>query len=187
MAGMGPTPKPAATRARKNRVTTAAVLHAPNPEQVVVPPLPERPQDWHHPLLNRPPQDWHPLTRTWWADLWASPMAAEYDATDVHGLLQLAVLVDDFWQAETARDRLAVSAELRLQGIRFGLSPIDRRRLQWEIERTEEAQAQRQRRLGAQPPTGDLHGPARAKDPRRSILRPVPGARDRPSGRTPTP
>src|SRR4051812_33293383 len=65
-----------------------------------------------------------------WPD--STPMAAEYDATDVHGLLQLAVLVDDFWHAESPRDRQTASAEMRLQGVRFGLSPIDRRRLQWK-------------------------------------------------------
>src|SRR4051794_2067987 len=150
MAGMGPPPKPAATRARINRVTTAAVLHAPDPQNIVVPSLPDRPQDWHHPLLTRPPMAWHPLTRAWWADLWAAPMAGEYEATDVHGLLQLAVLVDDFWPAATAGDRLAAAAEVRLQGARYGLSPIDRRRLQWQVERTEEAR-ERGRRHAAPP------------------------------------
>ncbi len=152
MAGMGPPPKPWGSASRHKWAkpkATAAVLVAPDPEQVVVPPLPDRPQDWHHPLLNRPPQDWHPLTRAWWADLWASPMAGEYDATDVHGLIQLAVLVDDFWHAESPRDRQAASTEIRLQGVRFGLSPIDRRRLQWKIERSEEAQA---RKGAARPP-----------------------------------
>ena len=71
------------------------------------------------------------MTRAWWADLWASPMAPEYDDSDRHGLLMLAALVDDLWRAKTARDRLAAAAEVRLQGARYGLSPIDRRRLQW--------------------------------------------------------
>jgi len=47
--------------------------------------------------------------------------------------------------------RKDIGAEIRLQGVRFGLSPIDRRRLQWEIEHTEEAQHRGQRcasRLG---------------------------------------
>src|SRR3954471_5295847 len=175
MAGMGPPPKPAATRARRNRVTTAAVLHAPHPEDVVVPPLPDRPQNWHHPLLPAPRPHWHLRTRAWWADLWASPMAGEYDPTDVHGLLQLAVLVDDFWHAEPPRERQAASAEIRLQGVRFGLSPIDRRRLQWEIQRSEEAQARGRCRRVARPPQDAFAGPPPAKDPR-SILRPVPGA-----------
>src|SRR3954469_12065585 len=177
MAGMGPPPKPAATRARRNRVTAAVVLHAREPGQVVVPRLPNPPQDWHHPLLHRPPQDWHPLTRAWWADLWASPMAGEYDPTDVRGLLQLAVLVDDFWHAETPRDRQPASAEIRLQGVRFGLSPIDRRRLQWEIQRSEEAQARGRRRSVARPPQDNPTRPTPAKDPR-SILRPVAETRE---------
>ena len=86
-------------------------------------------------------------------------MAAEYDATDVHGLLQLAVLVDDFWHAESPRGRQAASAEIRLQGVRFGLSPIDRRRLQWEIERSEGAQARRRRCQATRPPQDDPAGP----------------------------
>ncbi len=176
MAGMGPPPKPWGSASRHKWAkpkATAAVLVAPDPEQVAVPPLPDRPQDWHHPMVNCPAMEWHPLTRAWWADLWASPMAAEYDATDVHGLLQLAVLVDDFWHAETPRDRQAASAEIRLHGIRFGLSPIDRRRLQWDIERSKEAQARGRRRQVTRPPQDDPAGPTPAKDPR-SILRPVP-------------
>jgi hypothetical protein len=100
-------------------------------------------------------------------------MAAEYDATDVHGLLQLAVLVDDFWHAESPRDRQTASAEMRLQGVRFGLSPIDRRRLQWEIEGSEEAQARGRRRQATRPPQDAPTGPTPAKDPR-SILRHIP-------------
>ena len=100
-------------------------------------------------------------------------MAAEYDATDVHGLLQFAVLVDNLWRAETPRDRQAASAEIRLQGLRFGLSPIDRRRLQWEIERSKEAQARGRRRPATRPLQDDSTGSTPAKDPR-SILQPVP-------------
>ena len=92
-------------------------------------------------------------------------MAAEYDATDVHGLLQFAVLVDNLWRAETPRDRQAASAEIRLQGLRFGLSPIDRRRLQWEIGRSEEAQARGRHRPATRPRQDDPTGstPARAR------------------------
>lgn len=90
-------------------------------------------------------------------------MAGEFDASDLHGLLMLAVLVDDFWSAEAASLRVSLAGELRLQSQRFGLSPIDRRRLQWEIERTEEAQAKGSKR----------RAPSTSSDPR-SILRPVP-------------
>lgn len=129
----GPAPKPAGTRARRNKATTNATLKAD--AAIVAPELPER--------------DWHPMTLEWWRDLWASPMAPEYDDSDRHGLFKLALLQDDFWTAETARDRKEASAEIRLQEQRFGLSPIDRRRLQWEIEKSEEAVDRGAKRRGS--------------------------------------
>jgi hypothetical protein len=106
------------------------------------------------------PEDriWHSQTRQWWVDVWASPMAPEYDSSDRHGLFALAALVDDFWKAETARERAALAAEIRLQRQCFGLTPIDRRRLQWEIERTDEAQSRGRKRRGSavkSTPSGD--------------------------------
>lgn len=95
-------------------------------------------------------------------------MAPEFDASDRHGLFALAMLVDDFWMAVTPRDRRDIAAEIRQQGQRFGLSPIDRRRLQWEIERTEAAKDQGTRRRAAKPPA--VTGPP--ADPR-AILRAV--------------
>ncbi len=126
----GPAPKHPSTRARQNRSTTAAQLKAD--PSIRAPKLPER--------------AWHAMTRAWWRDVWSSPMAPEFDASDVHGLYALAVLVDDFWSVETPTARRDLAGEIRLQTQRFGLSPIDRRRLQWEIERTEEAQDRGTRR-----------------------------------------
>ena len=158
MAGMGRTPKPAGAQKGHSPVrhVTAAILYAPEPDQLDAPKLPRRPEGWH------------PLTRAWWADLWASPMAPEYDDSDRPGLLMLAALVDDLWRAETARDRLAAAVEVRLQGARYGLSPIDRRRLQWEIERTDAAQGRGRRRLSS--PGTATDSMASAEDPR-DILR----------------
>lgn len=81
----------------------------------------------------------------------ASPMAAEFLDADLHGLIRLALLVEDFWQAKTPNARARLSQEIRLQGQAFGLSPIDRRRLQWEIERVKEAEQKRPRRSGKDP------------------------------------
>lgn len=121
----GPAPKDPSTRQRRNKNSTAAQLKAdPNLE---IPELPRR-------------MAWNDQTRAWWADVWSSPMAPEFDESDRHGLNMLAVLVDDYWMAANARERMPLAAEIRQQSQRFGLSPIDRRRLQWEIERTEEAQ-----------------------------------------------
>jgi hypothetical protein len=78
-------------------------------------------------------------------------MAPEYDDSDRHGLVMLAVLVDEFWVCTSVADQLKLMAEIRQQSQRFGLSPMDRRRLQWEIERTEDAQAKGARRRAVSP------------------------------------
>jgi hypothetical protein len=145
----GPAPKDPSLRARRNRSSTAAKL-------VVDPGL-------KAPAL--PTRIWHEQTRAWWKDIWASPMAPEYDESDRHGLFALAVLVDDFWRTEDPKLRKDVAAEIRQQRQCFGLTPMDRRRLQWEIERVDEAQERGARRRAApskQPtvvadPRGVLH------------------------------
>ena len=73
------------------------------------------------------------------------------------------MLVDDFWKAENPTSRTRLQQEIRLQELRFGLSPIDRSRLHWEIAKGEEADQKRKRR---QEP------PKRAEDPR-SVLKAV--------------
>ena len=85
-------------------------------------------------------------------------MAAEFVEADKHALFRLAVLVDMFW-SEPSKE---LAAEIRLEQQAFGLTPIDRRRLQWSIEE-EEA---RKRPAARQ-------GPARAEpcaeDPRKIL------------------
>jgi len=61
--------------------------------------------------------------------------------------------------AKETRKRAALAQEIRMQGQRFGLSPIDRRRLQWEVERAETAGRHRQ------PPPRTK----RVKDPRQLL------------------
>jgi len=97
---------------------------------------------------------WHSQTLRWWADVWSSPMAPEYDESDIHGLILLAVLVDAFWKEPSQ----ALAAEIRLQRQCFGLTPVDRRRLQWEIERTDEAQERGRKRRTTSKPTPQQSG-----------------------------
>lgn len=94
----------------------------------------------------------------WWADVWRSPMASEYLKVDVRGLYRLAMLEQDFWAAGSRSGRLAVAAEIRHAAIAFGLTPIDRRRLQWEVDKGEEAAAKTAKRRAPAPDP--------AKDPR---------------------
>lgn len=146
---MAPTPKPAGMRQRRNRASTNARLQAD--PKLKAPKLPDR--------------TWQSMTLDWWADVWSSPMAPEYDDSDRHGLFLLAVLIDEFWLSPTKE----LAGEIRLQRQAFGLSPIDRRRLQWEIDRGDEAtERTRKRRAKPTPETGD----APAGDPR-SILHAV--------------
>lgn len=147
----GPDPKPSSTRARRNKTSTAATLVA-NPG-LKAPPLPG--------------ENWHSMTESWWGDVWSSPMAPEFDGSDKHGLFMLARLVDAFWVCPDPKLCKELAAEIRQQGQRFGLSPIDRRRLQWEIEHTEEAQDQGKRRRAAAAATGEKK-PRRA-DPRAGL------------------
>lgn len=133
-----PGPAPKRKPARRNRTATAATLRVVH--DVEAPDLPESTM-------------WHRQTLEWWEDIWSSPMAPEFDSSDRHGLFSLAMLVNDFWMADSASDRAKLSAEIRLQRQCFGLTPIDRRRLQWEIERTDEAQDKgRKRRSSVQKP-----------------------------------
>lgn len=86
-------------------------------------------------------------------------MASEFLEADAHGLFRLAVLIDDYWMADSSAVRRQLAAEIRLQGQGYGLSPLDRRRLQWTVEQVEGKQAERRAR-----------GP-KGKDPRLSLAR----------------
>lgn len=127
-------PMPKRNPARRNKSTTKATLTLVH--SVVMPPLPVREDGWQE------------ETTIWWRDIWASPMAPEFDKSDRHGLLMLAVLVDEFWRSPST----ALAGEIRLQRQCFGLTPIDRRRLQWEIERTDEAIDRGEQRRSAKAP-----------------------------------
>lgn len=81
------------------------------------------------------------MTRRWWRDVWSSPMATEYLRADEHALFRLAVLVDEFWH----KPNRGLAAEIRLQQQAFGLTPLDRRRLEWSIEQVEQAKDRRAR------------------------------------------
>jgi hypothetical protein len=70
-------------------------------------------------------------------------MAPEYVDSDFHGIARLSHIVDAYNVAVDEGDSrmmLSLAAEIRLQGQSFGLTPIDRRRLQWTIEQGEAAE-----------------------------------------------
>lgn len=147
---MPPLPKDPTTRARRNKAAGARTLQAV--EDFPVPLLPEDAE-----------RAWHPLTLSWWVDIWSSPMAPEFDDSDLHGLFLLAVLVDAFWTEPSQ----SLAAEIRLQRQCFGLTPIDRRRLQWEIDRGDQAEKNTQARKNAAKPKSSRS--STKQDPRRML------------------
>src|SRR5213593_5246146 len=124
----GPTPKPPTLRQRRNRVATRAVLTLSSARTRRTPPLPDG-------------RDWHPLSVAYWRSIWRSPMAGEYLDVDVGGLYLLMDLVDRYWTEPSTR----LASEIRQQRAEFGVTPISRRRLQWEVERAESVTRKRTR------------------------------------------
>lgn len=123
----GPAPKPAHLRQRRNVKPGSATLESVVNADVPVIPNPDG-------------REWHPLTTAAWGRAWASPMASQWLETDEDALGRLAILWDDFYKRPTSQ----MLAEIRLQEQRFGLSPLDRSRLQWEVSRATEAERKQQ-------------------------------------------
>ena len=141
----GPVPKNPALRQRRNKSATRAELTTDEEPRKRAPQLPRG-------------REWHRLTRAWWREVWRSPMAEEFLASDVHGLYILAELVDQFWMMPAT----GLATEIRLQRQCFGLTPIDRRRLQWEVTRAEDATKRRGQRKVRQAQDGEI-------DPREAL------------------
>lgn len=97
------------------------------------------------------PIEWRPPTVAWWETIWASPMANEWVDADVPDLMAIAVLVDEFWTFGDSK----IHAEIRMASREFGLSPLSRRQLQWEIVRVEEAEGRRARSTPPMEPVDD--------------------------------
>lgn len=147
----GPPPKSSKTRQRRNKTSTRAKLRIAG-EPPKAPELPE--------IADR---IWDRMTILWWRSVWASPMAAEFVEADHHGLFKLALLEDDYWKAKSPTARKELASEIRLQRQCFGLTPLDRRRLQWEVEKVEDAQDKGRKRR-RQPSSGKA-----TSDPRRHL------------------
>lgn len=146
----GPAPKPASQRRRRNKAPVAAKLTAA-PRRRTAPKLPGGDN-----LLAE--------TRAWWRMVWKSPMAAHWIEADRPAVVRLAHLQDlvgreilgwtdrgrvgdlrpdpdrdDIVRVELAGAMVSVAllAEMRQIEDRLGLTPMARKRLQWEIEEPE--------------------------------------------------
>ncbi|MBS4728541.1 hypothetical protein MSM1_09375 [Mycobacterium sp. SM1] len=84
--------------------------------------------------------DWHPAVVDFWESAWRSPMPQEWDESDRHNVLMAARAMQMAWDSETRPTaRSAAMAEWRLLLRECGLTPMSRRTLQIEIERSDEA------------------------------------------------
>lgn len=146
----GPPPKPAHLRQRANRKAGAVQLLAPSSS--------ETPSGEAAPTIPNPDNRvWHPLTLEAWRHAWASPMASQWIETDRDALGRLALVWDDFYRSPSA-DALK---EIRLQSALFGLSPLDRSRLQWEVARADDAEHKQSRRVETTRKRTGTHDPRR--------------------------
>lgn len=147
--------KDPSVKAGRAKASTRSTLRPLQPGQVEIPELPDPPAG----------QSWHPQVRVFWETVWTSPMAAEYVDADLRGLYMLAMLEQVVWTTESATMRQSAMGEIRLARKDYGLTPYDRRRLEWTIEQTEDAQARGEtRRARTATPS-----PAEADDPRRGL------------------
>lgn len=128
-------------RQRRNRITSAAVLEAAPANRIDL------------------PEHYHERTLAWWDTIWDSPMAAEWLDADVRSMLRIARLDHIFWTTEDAELAAKVAGSIDRLSRQFGLDPMSRRTLQWEIRRVE----------GAKAPT-PVDTPSRARDPRLRAL-----------------
>lgn len=152
----GPPPKDPSLRQRRNKATTRARLPAESvAKKGKVPGLPRR-----APRTGA----WHPRVKAWWNAVWRSPMATEFLEADRQRLELIAELRQQFHRAiETDGKGLAtLASEIRQQEVSFGLTPMDRRRLEWEVDRGEAATARTQERRKQT----DLRKATEGKDPR---------------------
>ena len=136
---MPPLPKHPEARQRGKRSTTAATLPATVDHEV--PPLPDT-ADWLTTIESSGAGvEWPVAVQEWWSTIWQSPMSAEFLDSD-HPQLYLAA----FYLAQAVDPALKMSERLAAgrqhEGLikNFGLSPMARRSLQWEIEKVSEAQ-----------------------------------------------
>lgn len=160
----GKAPKPAALRQRRNKKPGARVIGRVALAPGRIPDLFERPCSCggvrEEPAKKKGPGrprkpippcgacqgtgslPWHALTMRWWRDVWLSEVAPNFLGVDHHGLFRLAILIDRYWVASDAGEGVReLAAEIRLQQQAFGLTPLDRSRLQWEVEDKSKADA----------------------------------------------
>ena len=112
----GPLPKPNSQRRRQNKESAFVSLSGARKG-----PIPK--------LGRKATGAWSPETREWWERIWRSPVATQWIEVDEHGLREIALLRDQSRRQPSP----TLLREIRLREDAYGLSPMSRRRLRWEI------------------------------------------------------
>lgn len=187
----GPTAKDPETRQRTNKSSTKALLKLVVDHDV--PPMPPA-EDWLVSIFTMPEVDgrtkegkeakasaeqyelddeqsvavWNPAVERWWSDIWSSPMSNEFHDADVHGLyLACFYLQQTLNPLLKMGDRLNASKSYEAAVKNFGLTPMSRRALQWEIEKVDAAQHEGKiRRRRAEDAQTELDKEIATDDPR---------------------
>lgn len=132
MAGMGPPPKAADQRARRNASVAMTPLPAGgrqgDPPPWPLPVLPVRDDD----------EDLHPHEIVLWAELWATPQAVQWER--LRWTREVAQYTR--WKTLAEFGSLDAGKEARQLADRLGLSPLSLLRLRWEIIGAPEIEAQ---------------------------------------------
>lgn len=117
----GPPAKDPSVRARRNKTSTRTVLEKPDQSSVIVPPLPQS-------------IEWYPEVLEWWTGLWGSEPRKEWIDAEIHLLYVAARLYQMMLDPDTkATAAKALAGEFRQIQVQFGLTPMARRTLQWEV------------------------------------------------------
>lgn len=141
----GPLPKDPAVRQRRNKATSRAILPAEETPIEAQPRLPKCPSEG----------GWHSMAKQWWLDVWSSPMSSEFLRGDIPALFRLVSLVDSYWKTGD----LQIAKEIRLLEREFGLTPLSRRRLEWQVVQTEEIEDRRAQRRARRAVEGQASDP----------------------------
>jgi len=82
--------------------------------------------------VPQPPEDWTEYAKEFYWTMWSSPMAATYTLADLPAIRLLVSLADAINDGLRSGPKMA---EFRQLSDRYGLSPMARRHLHFEIEK----------------------------------------------------
>ncbi len=146
----GPMPKDPATLTRRNKVSTKAVLRLVKNPKIPAPPA---------------GTDWHEQALIWWGKAWSSPMRQEWTDSDANGIELMLAVQHAYWKSFDEGDYRIMPQlmnSFNTLAKQYGLSPMSRRSLQWQIEQGEAAEEKTIKRRQSRTKTGLRKG----QDPR---------------------